>query len=435
MLKRLLNKPWFNKLLEAQFFLVWIACTINAIPKRYIKIMFVSENVIFSLMVVLHWRTIYKYMTLSKPGKLVMVFFIMFFSVAGIYLWLSYKDLPYFWRIPLLLYDQEYIYRQFMIVTELFVPLGLSFIMARTGTIYKANSLFLFLMLCLVVGFYYSGHANKIMLSGLVVSIAALMALKTRNYLYLIIIPLVISNHSAYNIAAAAMVGMIVLRRPLKAFLSHHTTWRILFLLLVVSLTIYHYSDAIYEKITTDENSLWRLRVWENEINTLSDTYYTGVGFGTTYVTYDIYTIVNNPNMYFDKDRTLYGRLFMVANHNSFLNMFYRMGIFGGTIFLMLNILICSYTIHCYRKAKEFRRYIWWAFSCFIYQVIIIFLNPGLEMMQFAINYMGSLSMLMAVNYSHVLVMKGKRSYLHRLYVKAQWKKIQLKTFIATSLR
>ena len=433
MLNRLLNKPWLNKLLEAQFFLVWIAC--SGLPKRYVKILFVSEIVLFSVMAILNWRTIYKYLTLSKSGKSMVWLYIAFFAVAGVYLWLSYKDLPYFWRIPLLLYDQEYIYRQFMIVTELFVPLGLSFIMARTGTIYKANSLFLFIFLAGVVGLYYSGHANKIMLSGLVVSLSSLLALKTRNYLYLLLIPLVISNHSAYNIAAAVTVGMIILRRPTKAFLAHHTTWRILFLLLVIALIIYHYSDDIYEIITTDENSLWRLRVWENEINTLSDTYYTGVGFGTSYVTYDIYTIVNNSNMYFDKDRTLYGRLFMVANHNSFLNMFYRMGYVGGIIFTLLNIMICSFTIHCYRKAKEFRRYIWWAFSCFVYQIIIIFLNPGLEMMQFAINYMGSLSMLLAVNYSHVLVMKGKRSYLHRLYVKAQWRKIQLKTFIATSLR
>ena len=433
MLNRLLNRPWFNKLVEAQFFLAWMACAV--LPKKFVKVLFVGEIALFFLLFLGHFKTIYKYMTISKPGRTVYWLWMVFFAIAAIYLWLSYKDIPYFWRIPLLLYDQEYIYRQYMIIPELIVPLGLGFILARTGTIYKSNSLFLFLFLTGVTGLYYSGFANKIMLSGLVVALSSLLALKTRNYIYLILIPLVISNHSAYNIAAAAILGLIVLRRPMKAFLAHHTTWRIIFLLIVAASLMYYYSDELYEKITTDENSLWRLRVWENEINSLSDTYYTGVGFGTTYVTYDIYTIVNNPNMYFDKDRTLYGRLFMVANHNSFLNMFYRMGLWGGFVFLLLNISICSYSIHCYRKAKEFRKYIWWAFSNFVYQIIIILLNPGLEMMQFAINYMGALSLLIGVNYSHVLVMKGKHSYLHRLYVKAKWRKLQLKTFIGTSLR
>lgn len=433
MLNRLLNRPWFNKLVEAQFFLAWIAC--SGLPKNLVKYIFVGEIALFFLLFVLHRKTIYKYMTLSRPGNTVFWTYMAFFAVAAIYLWLSYKDLPYFWRIPLLLYDPEYIYRQFMIIPELMVPLGLGFILARTGTIYKANSLFLFLVLALVVGLYYSGLANRIMLSGLVVALSSLLALKTRNYLYLLLVPLVISNHSAYNIASLALLGLILLRRPMKAYLARHTTWRVLFLILLAVTLIYYYSDEIYEKITTDENSLWRLRVWENEINSLSDTYYTGVGFGTSYVTYDIYTIVNNPNMYYDKDRTLYGRLFMVANHNSFLNMFYRMGYLGGILFTMLNVFICTYTLHCYRKAKQFRDYIWWAFANYIYQVVIIFLNPGLEMMQFAINYMGALSMLLGVNYSHVLVMKGKRSYLHRLYVKAKWRKLQLKTFIGTSLR
>lgn len=433
MLNRLLNRPWFNKLVEAQFFLAWIAC--SGLPKNLVKYIFVGEIALFFLLFVLHRKTIYKYMTLSRPGNTVFWTYMAFFAVAAIYLWLSYKDLPYFWRIPLLLYDPEYIYRQFMIIPELMVPLGLGFILARTGTIYKANSLFLFLFLAFVVGLYYSGLANRIMLSGLVVALSSLLALKTRNYLYLLLVPLVISNHSAYNIASLALLGLILLRRPMKAYLARHTTWRVLFLILLAVTLIYYYSDEIYEKITTDENSLWRLRVWENEINSLSDTYYTGVGFGTSYVTYDIYTIVNNPNMYYDKDRTLYGRLFMVANHNSFLNMFYRMGYLGGILFTMLNVFICTYTLHCYRKAKQFRDYIWWAFANYIYQVVIIFLNPGLEMMQFAINYMGALSMLLGVNYSHVLVMKGKRSYLHRLYVKAKWRKLQLKTFIGTSLR
>lgn len=433
MLNRLLNRPWFNKLVEAQFFLAWIAC--SGLPKNLVKYIFVGEIALFFLLFVLHRKTIYKYMALSRPGNTVFWTYMAFFAVAAIYLWLSYKDLPYFWRIPLLLYDPEYIYRQFMIIPELMVPLGLGFILARTGTIYKANSLFLFLVLALVVGLYYSGLANRIMLSGLVVALSSLLALKTRNYLYLLLVPLVISNHSAYNIASLALLGLILLRRPMKGYLARHTTWRVLFLILLAVTLIYYYSDEIYEKITTDENSLWRLRVWENEINSLSDTYYTGVGFGTSYVTYDIYTIVNNPNMYYDKDRTLYGRLFMVANHNSFLNMFYRMGYLGGILFTMLNVFICTYTLHCYRKAKQFRDYIWWAFANYIYQVVIIFLNPGLEMMQFAINYMGALSMLLGVNYSHVLVMKGKRSYLHRLYVKAKWRKLQLKTFIGTSLR
>ena len=67
MLNRLLNRPWFNKLVEAQFFLAWMACAV--LPKKFIKVLFVGEIALFFLLFLAHFKTIYKYMTISKDAR------------------------------------------------------------------------------------------------------------------------------------------------------------------------------------------------------------------------------------------------------------------------------------------------------------------------------------------------------------------------------
>jgi hypothetical protein len=54
--------------------------------------------------------------------------------------------------------------------------------------------------------------------------------------------------------------------------------------------------------------------------------------------------------------------------------------------------------VKLYRYAdKKMSSLLWRFFSVFIYQTVVVFLNPGLEMMQFALSYILSLSFLFAV--------------------------------------
>ena len=151
--------------------------------------------------------------------------------------------------------------------------------------------------------------------------------------------------------------------------------------------------------IESDPNSLWRLNVWINEIGSLSKTCFTGVGFGSAYVTKDIVNQVSNSNMYTTNvEGGLESGIYLVANHSSLLNMFYRMGILGGLLFLALNVQLIRVVVKTYRQAtRKMKSLLWRMFAVFIYETIIIALNPGLEMMQFALSYILSVSVLLAV--------------------------------------
>lgn len=74
------------------------------------------------------------------------------------------------------------------------------------------------------------------------------------------------------------------------------------------------------------------------------------------------------------------------------------MGLLGGLSFLALNVQLIRVVVITYQQAiPEMKSLLWRLFAVFIYETIIIALNPGLEMMQFALSYILSLSVLLAV--------------------------------------
>ena len=141
--------------------------------------------------------------------------------------------------------------------------------------------------------------------------------------------------------------------------------------------------------ISDDANALWRLMVWTNEVLSLKETYFTGVAYGTAYVTETIYNEVSNSNMY-TNDFTNNEGLFVVANHSSILNMFYRMGLLGGIIYVSIILISLKWysKIYTYIKIKKSRRYLYWALINWLINLLIICINPGLESPQFATTYL-----------------------------------------------
>ena len=147
--------------------------------------------------------------------------------------------------------------------------------------------------------------------------------------------------------------------------------------------------------ISDDANALWRLMVWTNEVLSLKETYFTGVGYGSAYVTETIYNEVSNSNMY-TNDFTNNEGLFVVANHSSILNMFYRMGLIGGILYISIILITLKWYSKIYRsiKIKTSRRYLYWALINWINNLLIICINPGLESPQFATTYLLSQGLL-----------------------------------------
>lgn len=388
------------KFLEIQFFIIWILAVV--IPKNLFIPIFVMEIFLFFLVTFFNIFKIKDNLYVTGQGKKIWKFFLAFFVWAGIMLFFSYRDIVEYWNLLLLLYDEDYVFRHFMVVAELFLSIGLGYTLFKTEHLFKIkNYQLLFLSVLLAVVMVYNSN-YVIFLGGLFVATLSLLSFRTNNKLLLFFIPFVMISHSAYVIASAAMLTFIFLKNPFKSFFSSLPTERIIVMLLIFTFVIIFLWDDIYVKIQSDQNSFWRLQVWTNELQTLAQTNFTGVGFGTAYVTYDIYNIVDNANMYLDEGGGIYERLFLVANHNSILNMFYRMGLVGGILFLSWNIVMCGACLTSFRKKVlgEHNNYCWWAFTNYIYNLLIIAMNPGMEMMQFAINYTFSLGLMFAIIFS-----------------------------------
>lgn len=393
-------KNFIYKFLEIQFFIIWILAVV--IPKNLFIPIFVMEIFIFFLVVLFNIFKIKDNLYTTRQGKKIWKLFFAFFVWAGIMLFFSYRNIVEYWNLLLLLYDESYVFRHFMVVAELFLSIGLGYTLMKTGNLYKIKNIYLFFfsVLLAVVMIYNSKYV--IFLGGLFVAIVSLLSFKTNNKLLLFFVPFVMISHSAYVLASAAMLMLVFLKNPFKSFFSSLPVERIIFLLLIIVVVIIIMRDDINIMIHSDNNALWRLQVWTNELQTLAQTNFMGVGFGTTYVTYDIYNIVINANMYLDADGGIYERLFLVANHNSVLNMFYRMGIVGGVLFLSWNIIMLGACLNSFRNnvLGEHNNYCWWAFANYIYNFLIILMNPGMEMMQFAINYTFSLGLMFAIIFS-----------------------------------
>ena len=90
------------------------------------------------------------------------------------------------------------------------------------------------------------------------------------------------------------------------------------------------YSIIYYETSlsTIDHNVVFRTLLWSDELSIVSDTYFLGVGYGTTYMSSDLFQLaINVENGNIDAP-------FRIPSHNSFLTFFYRSGVIGFIIFI-----------------------------------------------------------------------------------------------------
>ena len=277
------------------------------------------------------------------------------------------------------------------------VTLGLGYLIYKTDIIRKVTNkqiilTLIFISIVSVTQVYMIGY------TGLMVLLISLYAIRKKQKIFVFLIPFVFTEQTAFILAAILFIFLVYSRKVVVFFIRKHTRFKLIIFLIFCIVTIVVLSALLYKIILKDPNSLWRLLVWADEIGSLIETNGTGVGFGTAYVTENIINTVDNSNMYMDEKGYYYSGLFLVANHNTFLNMFYRMGIFGGFLFLALNIQIVHWCIKSYIKLnKNAKVYIWWGLLNFLYNTIIILLNPGLEMIQFAINYITSFAVLIAI--------------------------------------
>lgn len=391
-----MTSPRIYRIAVYQYFLFLAAFVL--LPKNISQLIFMGEIAIFSLLFINHLKEI-KYTIQQKDYAYIIPRMFFIFILVGItYLGLSYWGLADFWNIDGLFFEKKHIPRHFFIVAELIIPIGLSFALYKSDLLYHLSNTALYFIFIFAFSLRFFG-SNPLHTCYLAVSSASLLAFRKNNALYLLLVAFVLVTHNAYLIASGIMWLAYIFKDKIINKFRNETHIKLYLILFIAAAFIYIFIESFMGLLAHDENTLWRWMVWTNETHSLIKTYFTGVGFGTAYVTSEIVNEVNNYNMYisFD-DNTIYDRLFLVANHNSFLNMFYRMGILGGGLFLTLYFLIFRWTLCAYNDSdEELQPYIWWAFINLLYQTFVILFNPGLEMMQFAIQFIPSVAILLAI--------------------------------------
>jgi hypothetical protein len=344
-----------------------------------------------------------------------MKYFFYFVIFSIIILGVSFINLPKFWNIDQrVLFDRNFIPRHYLIILEWFIPFALGYEMYRTNFIFKIKKKWLFLIPIILfpLRFVYQ-EAAILPFTSLMIGCIILLSYKLRKGWLIIFVLFVNDFQAAYILGTFTVILFYFIWKDFVQVFKRNSNFKALILFVLVFVLLFYFSSLIMSKVSEDPNSLWRLKVWENEINTLSQTHFTGIGFGSSYVTWDFYKYVDNANMYMDDDgMTMYSQLFKVANHNSFLDMFYRMGLIGGVLFILINIQLIKIISNLYLKSdSNIRMYLKAISLVFIYQTIVISLNPGLEMIQFSISYLLSVAVLLSVIFKAIEIQIKKKPY------------------------
>lgn len=143
-------------------------------------------------------------------------------------------------------------------------------------------------------------------------------------------------------------------------------------------------NQVVSEKM--DANSRWRMSFWSDEINELKQSKYRGVGFGTAYASTDFSGKIHNAK--YSQFQALDGytewqRRFVMATHNSYIAIAFRLGVIGIVLFLLFLYKV-AYVIPIVSSPE-----IGFAFYAAIFMIGV---NVGLESPNYLILFIFSIS-------------------------------------------
>lgn len=381
-----------------QYFIL-LLCWI-LIPKSTMITSYIAEIGLFALLTAINARKIKKVFYLSNEGRKTMICFLLLLLISLVYLCLSYYNLADYWNINNLGYNSFFIPRHYFIILQYFISIGLGYSLYRSNFLMRIKSKWVIMAIVAIFIMTSMDFATNSK-SYFTIMVLLISLLGLRYKLLLIALPFFgffSMEQTTYLIAIAEVSFIMLFKRSIANFLQKNGKIKLFACFLVSILTFIFLSSTISELVDSDSNSSWRLAVWKNEIASLEKTQYTGVGFGTAYVSNSIPYETDNINMYLKTEKGFSEGVFIVANHNSVLNMFYRMGFIGGVIFVLLNLFLLYWCISNNRiTSSKMNAYLWWAMANYVFNFTVILFNPGLEMLQFSTGYQLSLAILLAI--------------------------------------
>ncbi|MDY5007499.1 O-antigen ligase family protein [Candidatus Allofournierella merdipullorum] len=207
------------------------------------------------------------------------------------------------------------------------------------------------------------------------------------------------SEQTATLILGVVFAGAWLLRR-----------WKILRLIgtltfpvvLAVSFLLPQVDGMIDRLWALDANTGWRLEFWEDEATAIADTYGVGIGYGTTYASYEF--AEPQSETFYNPVEGRYGetpfsqngeytkeqRPFVTANHNSFVSVAFRLGIPGLLLFVGALVALWK-KIFCF-NGRESGALIY----AFCGSMLLISTNVGLESPSYLLPNLGAWCLVMA---------------------------------------
>ena len=159
-----------------------------------------------------------------------------------------------------------------------------------------------------------------------------------------------------------------------------------------------------------DPNALWRFNNWHTNFQTLHETGYVGIGFGTPYfpiTSQDLehsITILKRGSEPWTGNTETYDLIFMRAQHTSFVNMFFRTGVVGGISFLAFNLLLLRDVMRRIRSADAQRTpHLQTAFVLLIAGIFQTMMHVGIETPRFLIVYGLSVALVLLLTRNRAL--------------------------------
>ena len=148
------------------------------------------------------------------------------------------------------------------------------------------------------------------------------------------------------------------------------------------------------EIMSGDDNTVWRFVRWQANFISLYQTGFIGVGFGTPYLPVTTSDLEHALRIFergadpWVSSARIFDLVYLRTQHNSFVNVFYRIGIVGGLAFVALNIALIWKALSVLPRSDALQRqHMVLAIALFMIGVFEISLHVGLETPKFLIPY------------------------------------------------
>ena len=191
---------------------------------------------------------------------------------------------------------------------------------------------------------------------------------------------------SSSLLATLAAMLVFVFFEKVVDFIKKDFDIKFWFLVLLGFMLVIVCGNFFTEYIRKDANSMWRLQYWVNEIRILKRTIFFGVGYGTAYASESIYREINNASVFTSQGNDA---LYIITQHNSIMNLLYRMGFIGLLYGIQLWVIK---PLELFAKSisvnnSKYIKILKWGLMNYFFNLVIIITNPGLESPRFAMGF------------------------------------------------